>query len=111
MPFMHLRQCLFMGLLAVPLIGCFSGRAEHSTAFLESFRPFKNAPGQDMIQMDLAFLEAPVGDAFLNQDLWAQADDQVVPLDRKAILEDNGFRIAQVGGNTPSGLQDRLTSE
>src|SRR6516225_3024217 len=58
-------------------------------------------------------------DAFLNHDLWSEADEEVVHaegeqavnLERKTALEKNGFRIGQVGGLLPSKLQDLLTSE
>jgi hypothetical protein len=53
----------------------------------------------------------PVGDPYINQELWAHADEQAVALDRKAVLEENGFRVCQVGGLAPAGLQMLLTSE
>jgi hypothetical protein len=34
-----------------------------------------------------------------------------VDLERKSLLEDNGFRVGQVGGITPEGLQSLLTSD
>jgi hypothetical protein len=61
--------------------------------------------------METAIIQAPQGDRFLNRELWTLADDQVLSLELKARLEENGFRIGQIGGVTPPGLQSRLTSE
>jgi hypothetical protein len=61
--------------------------------------------------MDVALLECPVGDPIINHELWNSVDEQVVSLERKAVLEDNGFRIGQIGGITPARLQTLLTSE
>jgi hypothetical protein len=63
------------------------------------------------VQIDVAFLERPVGDPYINQGLWTAADEQVVALESRAVLEDNGFRIGQIGGITPGELQTLLTSE
>jgi hypothetical protein len=61
--------------------------------------------------MDVAILERPVGDQALNQDIWALADEQAVAMEAKAVLDDNGLRVGQVGGITPPELQALLTSE
>src|SRR5262249_1100216 len=53
----------------------------------------------------------PIGDRALNEKLWAYADEQTVALEQRAILEDNGFRVGQVGGMAPPDLQNLLTSE
>jgi hypothetical protein len=62
--------------------------------------------------MEIALLECPLGDRFLNQDLWNTgfADEQIVSPQHKESLEDNGFRVAQVGGLIPDQLQELLTS-
>jgi len=39
------------------------------------------------------------------------ADDQVVDLDHKALLQANGLRVGQVGSLTPPGLQALLASD
>src|SRR5207245_195718 len=44
-------------------------------------------------------------------ELWLVADEQAIPFEQKAILEENGFRVGQIGGTTPAGLQSLLTSE
>jgi hypothetical protein len=61
--------------------------------------------------MDFALIERPIGDPFINNELWLLVDEQAIPFERKAVLEENGFRVGQIGGTTPAGLQTLLTSE
>ena len=98
-------------LLASSLVGCVAETAVQSTALLKQYRPSHGPAGPDVIQMDIALVEGPVGDRFFNEELWTLADDQVIDLERNAVLEENGLRIGQVGGIPPAGLQERLTSE
>lgn len=102
---------LLFGVLAACLAGCLTGQSVQTTAFLDRFRTGDGPPAPDLIHMEVAILEVPPGDHYANQELWAQADDQVLPLDQKVLLEDNGFRVGQVGGMPPPGLQALLTSE
>jgi hypothetical protein len=71
------------------------------------------APGADsqVVQLDIALLERPLGDAFLNHELWQHTDELIVELDRKAAVEDNGLRVGQIVGMTPGKLHDLLKSE
>jgi hypothetical protein len=64
-----------------------------------------------LVQLEVALLERPVGDPFLNQELWQHTDEMVVPLERKSAVEDNGFRVGQIVGMTPGKLQELLKSE
>jgi hypothetical protein len=52
-----------------------------------------------------------VGDPYINQEVWTFTDQQVVDLERMALLEDNGFRVGRIVGAIPAGLQRMLTSE
>ena len=96
--------------LTVSVAGCFTPETP-STSRL--YRPsfFHGPTGDDVIQIEWALLERPVGDPYLSRSLWEHADEQVVAHEQKATLEDNGFRIGQIGGITPSQLQSLLTSE
>jgi hypothetical protein len=80
-------------------------------SWLDRWRPFHGPSAVDVIEVQVALIERPPGDPFLNQELWTLADEQIVPLERKALLEENGFRVGQLGGNTPAGLLTLLTSE
>jgi hypothetical protein len=108
---MRRGQVLLLGLLTGWVLGCATGEPVRSVSWFERFRAAHGPTGPDVIQMEVALLERPPGDAFINQELWTLADEQTVPLDRKAALEDNGFRVGQIGGIPPARLQALLTSE
>ena len=98
-----------LALLAAALAGCFTGQPERSLSRLGP-GPFGGPGGEDVVQIDVAVVERPLGDRYLNGDLWQLADEQGVTLERKAVLEENGFRVGLVGGLPPAGLQGLLTS-
>ncbi len=108
---MRQGRALLLGLLAGLLAGCASGKPVRSTSWLERWRPFHGPMGADVIHMVVALIERPLDDPFLNQELWTLIDEQAVALERKGVLNENGFRIGQIGGMTPAGLQTLLTSE
>lgn len=97
-------------LLACMLAGCAGPDTVHSTSWIH---PAAQAPvlGKDIVQIDVALLELPVGDPFINHELWNNTDEQIVDLDHKAGVDDNGFRIGQIVGMTPGQLQCLLTSK
>jgi hypothetical protein len=67
--------------------------------------------GPDGVVLDVVLLERPVGDRYLNGALWGSADEHAVPVEQKALLEDNGFRVGRLVGATPRELQKLLTSK
>lgn len=73
--------------------------------------PFQGPIGADVIQLDVAVLEAPVADPILNQDLWKLADELGLSPETQTLLTQNGFRVGQIGGIAPRELLDLLTSE
>jgi hypothetical protein len=108
---MRLGQALVLGLLTGLWAGCANEQPLRSTSWLDRWRPFHGSAALDVIEVHLSLVERPPEDPFLNQELWALADEQIIPLERKAALEANGFRVGQLGGNTPAGLLTLLTSE
>jgi hypothetical protein len=99
-----------LGLWLALLVGCQTGAKQRSTSWMDRFRPFQGSTPSDAILLDVAVVEQPVLDPYLNGELWNLADEQGVPLERKGVLEDNGFRVGQVGGIVPPDLQGLLTS-
>jgi hypothetical protein len=63
------------------------------------------------VQLEWGLIERPVGDRYLNEDLWSLANEQVVPLEQKDLFDFDGLRIAQMGGLLPSAFQDLVRSE
>ncbi len=108
---MRRRWALLLALAAASVGGCLTGTPGRPTSWVDRLPPLEGPTGPDAVQMDLAFVEGPLGDRFLDREMWGLADDQVVAADRRAVIEDNGFRVGQVGGITPAGLQARLTSD
>jgi hypothetical protein len=106
-----MRVDLRVGLLLCAILaGCAGPDAGRSTSW---FKPAAGSPAlrKDIVQIDVALLELPVGDPFINRELWNNTDEQVVDLEHKAQVDDNGFRIGQIVGMTPSRLQALLTSK
>jgi len=64
----------------------------------------------DIIRMDVALIERAYHD-HISAMRSGSADEQVVPLERKCFLEDNGFRVGLIGSGKPCALQTLLTSE
>jgi|SRR5579875_340638 hypothetical protein len=116
----HMRRWLavLIALAAGALGGCFFGNKDRA-AVRPSGPPLAGVVGEDVVYLDVAVLERPYGDAFLNHEFWKEADEEVVhieneptvSLERKTALEKNGFRVGQIGNLLPSKLHDLLTSE
>lgn len=101
-------RILVLGLLSMVCMGCTTKKSLRPSSWLN---PFQGPEAADVVVMDVVLLERPIGDRYINEELWTAADEQVIALERKALIEDNGFRIGQVGGIPPAGLQALLTSE
>ena len=101
---------LLPGLLLALLAGCAADHITPGTALANRF-PSLTSPSFDAVELVVAVIERRVGDPYLDKEVWTFTDEQVVDLEQKAILDDNGFRVGQVVGMTPAGLQSLLTSE
>ena len=66
--------------------------------------------GADGLYVESVLLERPVGDTFLDRDLWA-AGRSPLPGEADAVLAENGLRVLVLGGNLPPGFQKILASE
>jgi len=108
---MRHARALVLGLLAGLLAGCAGGPTPRANSWFERFHAAQAAADSDVVQLDLALLERPVGDPYVNGELWSYLDEQVIPIERKLALEENGFRLGEVGGVTPAELQSMLTSK
>ncbi len=104
---------LLGGLALCLLTGCISDTQGSASSWTETFRKFNTGKIGEMVQIDVALLERPVGDAFLNKEIWNPdfTDEQILDLDQQQGLAKNGFRIGQIVGPTPENLHDMLTSE
>jgi hypothetical protein len=104
-------EAVVLVLAAAVVGGCETdkgGRA-HSLAQVCSAPADMPAAG-DVVYLDVALVEQPYGDRFLNRDLWEAGDEQGVNLELKPLLEENGLRICQIGGLTPPRLHSLIIS-
>jgi hypothetical protein len=102
-----------LALLAGAVAGCFTGQTERCVCGLTPGGALGGPAGEDVVQIDVAVVERPLGDRYLNGDLWQLADEQSCwkgEQERKLVVEGNGFRVGQVGGLPPAALQGLLTS-
>jgi hypothetical protein len=104
------RPALLVSLVIFLVAGCAADPAASSLSWYERTSPLQGPTGSDVVQIDIALLEQSLGDRYVNEDLWPLVDEQFVPLDRKRLLTENGFRVGLVSGITPDGLQAMLTS-
>jgi hypothetical protein len=101
---MRRAWALLLGLLGVLPAGCLSAKTAHTTAWLGR-PPLAQTPTEDnLVVMHVALIEVPVGDRFINEELWKHVDEQVIALQHRPTVDENGLRIAQVGGINPHRL-------
>jgi len=102
---------VFAALLILSIFGCTTDGPGRSAAWFKSLSGFRGPTGADVVQVEWALIQRPVGDRYLNEGLWALANEQIVPLERKEVLENNGLRVGAVSGLLPSEFQELLRSE
>jgi hypothetical protein len=102
---MRSAHVVWLGLLALTLTGCLRDRTSKSSSWLDRFRQLGGPSGPDAVYIDYALVERPAGDFRLNREVWSQADEQVLPVETRAVVEENGFRVGVVGGLVPSEVE------
>jgi hypothetical protein len=105
---MRLAQAALI-VLPVILAGCLSGRRADDSSL--AARRIPDAGAAEVVRIDVAVIERPAGDHYLNHGLWDLADEQAVDLEHKSALDDNGFRVGVIGGLLPADLLALLSSE
>jgi len=103
------RGCLFAFALIAGASGCsvFDKPLPLTQSSSGNLPPLKPPPGA--IQLDVVYVERPVGDRLLGEDLWRNIDQVgAVDAETRAALRQNGFRAGTVGANPPIALQRML---
>lgn len=62
----------------------------------------------DVVELHYIFVDREEGDPLLDKTLWAEADEQAIPLDMKSQLNANGIRIAKLGSKLSPELMKLL---
>lgn len=96
--------------LIVFLAGCLTPPVA-TRGMMDRLRAAAGPEGPDVVMFDVAEIEQPPADAFIDRDLWSALDETVISLESKAGLEDNGLRVGVVGGLPPGKLQALLHSD
>ncbi len=102
----YLRVILLVLLLAVINIGCLH-RSEIS---LNPWKWSQQDLGKDAIYMQYIIVDRPLGDPTMDQLIWNELDEMVVPTEQRPAMEENGFRIGLISGNVPSTVQDLIAA-
>lgn len=101
---------LTLGLVIVNL-GCFTLESDKSTAWIDEFWNFDGPTGMDVVSVEVAFLEQPLADPYLNTEVWQSLDEMSLSVEQRALLRENGLRVGLVGGIVPPELQTLLTCD
>ena len=104
-------RCAWAGVVcaAVVAAGCLDKTARPDAPVrARSLGP--TSPPADGIYIDHVLIEQPVGDSFLNRDLWAVGPAAAPPA-VTALLAENGLRAVVFGGNLPPKFQALVASE
>lgn len=95
-------------LCAAAAAGCLTrGDRPAGTSVARSLAPAAPAEG---VYVETVLLERPVGDRFLDRDLWGAALP-VGSQETRVLLAENGLRAAVLSGNPPQAFQAMLESE
>jgi hypothetical protein len=97
-------------LLPFILLGCAS--QEKNTAQSSWLQRLRQNPidGPHAV-VEVALIEKPVGDGYINGGLWDSVDELVVDLERRSALDVNGLRLGQLVGTPPQAFQALLLSK
>ena len=92
------------------LAGCVTEQPVSFGGLFRHDEAFSGAAGRDVVVMEVAMLEVPIGDRYVNEEFWINADEQIIAAEHRALIEDNGFRVGRIG-NAPSPLQALIESK
>ena len=105
----HLPALMLALLTATAGCGLFGGK-RNSQSYEAQRPPVRGASASaEVVYLDVAVLERPCGDTYLDQEVWESGDEQGVELELKPLLEDNGLRVCTFG-LLPDRLQALLAS-
>ena len=106
----HLRRLPFVAIaLLIALAGCV-GEETLSPTSRDCYRLETETLG-DRVLLDVALVQAPLGDAFVDRKIWAGADQMIGAADKRDLLEANGLRVGILVGSPPAALMNLLQTE
>jgi hypothetical protein len=108
------RALVLSSLLCLFALGGCAGIDEinvRSPSFLHRLSPGHEAHNSDLVSLEVALVERPIYDTYLDKGLWDVVDERVDSLPARGALKANGFRVGEIGGITPPELLSMLTSD
>ncbi|MDY3550935.1 hypothetical protein R5W24_000004 [Gemmata sp. JC717] len=103
------RACFVIVLGCAAASGCFLARGDRApaTSVARSLAPVQQAEGTCL---EYVILERPLGDRFLDRDLWVTAQSVGAP-ETQVLLSENGLRVGVLAGTLPPKFQTLLESD
>jgi hypothetical protein len=89
--------------------GCTLPAHVKGTSWVDALRS-GTAVGPNMVLIETALIERPVGDPYITRELWQDADELFVDFDKQEALHANGLRVGQIIGAPSAGFQTLLLS-
>lgn len=103
-----MRRLLVVMCLATVGSGCVSdkGTVVSTSAWAERLKPKPPEATSNVVELHYIFIEREAGNELIEKTIWAEADELVVPLERKREWESNGLRLGKLGSQlTPDILK------
>ena len=100
---MRFARVLLLALLPLATVGCLS---EGSRA--KWYNPFPLLGGghdPESALVQYVVIERPAGTEEINRRAWDRVDEQVLPFETRAILEESGLRVGTTGESAPGSLR------
>jgi hypothetical protein len=104
------RQALVALVLIVMAGGCFGRKTSRDSRWMDQFRQGGGPNGPHAVFVDYALIQKPRSDLKLSEEIWPEADEQVLAVEQRALLEANGFRVGRFGQVLPAALQAMLSN-
>jgi hypothetical protein len=101
---------LALGLLLLGCaVGCTLPAHVRGPSWIDRLRA-GTAVDPNTVLVETALIERPLGDSYINRELWQDTDELVVGLERREALQANGLRVGRLVGTPPAGFQTLLLS-
>ncbi|QVL32180.1 hypothetical protein KIH39_25650 [Telmatocola sphagniphila] len=97
-------------LFCTSLTGCLDSKSTRPSDWLDRFRQSAGPSGPNALFIEYALIERPMADLKLDKEIWADADEQVVEVEKRATVESNGYRVGRFGNVLPSSLQSMIAN-
>lgn len=97
-----------MPIVLATLSGCLWPEQVEPSNWMKQFKSQAIPPDHALIEF--ALIERPLGDEYINGRLWQHTDELIVDLEKRGLLDDNGFRVGQLVGAPPHDFQQLLRS-